>query len=290
MNTETILHTTETDLKQVDHRNITVETDFNKRGLTNYGDIEGLARNIVANGVMEALIGYKVRNEDRFVLTEGHRRLKAITLAFKYNAEGKVGFEDISKIERVPLRTASADKKERLIIMATTGFGKVPLTEMEKAELYSELIEMDVKSGVKRGEAIKALVIRLGISQATVYNLLKLTELPDEIKEAIVKNQISGSTVVTIVREVKDVEEQKRLVNAAIESANTSTETEGKKAKATAKNVAGLKAKSPMQRLKEVAAKLEAQGTQNVRSKVLLELVEALEKKRSLSKIVELFI
>lgn len=287
METKT-LKTSETDLKNVDHRNITIEEGFNKRGADNYGDIEGLARNIVANGVLEALIGFKVRNEDRFVLTEGHRRLMAIELAFKYHKEGKVGFEDISKILRIPLRTASADKKERLLIMAVTGMGKVPLTEMEKAELYNDLIELDVQGGVKRGEAIKALITRLGISQATVYNILKLNELPEEIKESIIRKEISGSTVVAIVREVKDVDEQKRLVKEAITSTKTTADAGGKKA--TAKNVKGLKAKSPLQKLKELSAKLEEKSINNSRARVLFELIDNLEAKASINKMLEIFI
>lgn len=289
MQTET-LKSTRTDLHQVDHRNIIIEEGFNKRKPTNYGNIEELARNIIANGVMEALIGFKVRGEDRFVLTEGHRRLKAVALAFQLNKEGKAGFEDISKIEFIPMRMASADKEDRLLIMATTGFGKVALTELEKAELFNEIIELNVTKGMKKGEAVKALIVKLGISQATVYNILKLNELPEEIKESIAKNEISGSTVVTIVREVKDVEEQKRLVKEAIDAAKVVNEKEGKKSKATAKDVKGLKTKSPIQRLKELSERLEKENINNVRSRVLNDLIEALETKMSTKDMIDLFI
>ena len=289
MSTET-LKTERTDLQQVDHRNIVVEEGFNHRGSNNFGDIEALAKNIVANGVIEALIGYKVRGKDEFVLTEGHRRLKAIKLAFKLHEEGKSGFEDLSKILRIPLRSTSSDKKERLLIMATTGFGKVPLTDLEKANLYNDLITMDIEQGLKRGEAIKSLIGRLGISQASVYNILKLNDLDDDIKAFISSGQISGSTVVTLTREIKDVDAQKEAILAAIYDAEDKTKATGSKTKATVSNVKGLKTKTAIQRLKEVADKLDEDKINNVRARVLFELIEGLEKKVSLNKLIEMFL
>lgn len=287
--TATALDTKRTDLMLVDPKNIVIEKGFNFRGENNFGDILGLALNIVANGVLEAFIGFKVRNEDKYVTTEGHRRMRAIELAKELHAAGKPGFEDISKIERIPFRTASSDLKERLVIMATTGFGKVPLTELENAALYSKLISLEVEDGAKRGDAIKAICQRLGKSQATIYNVLKLNELPVTIKESIEKREISGSTVVTIVREVKDEAEQIRLVNEAIASTKA-TAGEGKASKATAKDVKGLKAKTSLQRLKEVSEKLEAKGVSNSRTKLLDQLVAALEEKQSVKEITELFL
>lgn len=288
MNTETeTLKTQRTDLQQVDPRNLVVEQDFNVR--KDYGDLVGLAHSVVKMGVIEPLVGYKILKQDRFVMTDGHRRLAAVMLAIQFHQEGKPGFEDISKIERIPLRSASSDIKERLYIMAITGERKKPLTDIEKAEMYNRLIELGKKEGKKRGEIIDDIVQRLGVSQATVYNTLSIVNLPEPIKAAIANNLISGGTVVSIVREVKDEAEQVRLVNEAIESAK-SVEKDGKKGKATAAHVKGLKAKSPMQRLKEVAEKLESKEVKNSRTKLLTELLEALDERRSVNKILELFI
>jgi ParB-like chromosome segregation protein Spo0J len=286
-----VLKTVVTDLQQVDHRNIVVEEGFNKRGADNYGDIEGLARSLVKFGVIEALIGYKKRGEDKFILTEGHRRLKAIQLAFQNHAEGKPGFENIDKIRKVPFRVASSTLKDRLMIMAITGKGKQPLTDMEKAALYSELIGVLQTEGLKRGDAIKEVCGNLGVSQATVYNVLALNELPEEIKTSISTGKISGSTVVAITREIKDEAGQVAAVREAIADAEKTAQTEGKKAakKATASNVKGLKAKSPMQKLTEVADKLTSNGVNNTRAKALIEAVNLLAEGGSVNKIYELF-
>lgn len=285
-----VLKTSETDLQNVDHRNIIIEEGFNKRGIDNYGDIEGLARSVVEFGVIEALIGYKKRGEDKFVLTEGHRRLKAIQLAFKYHAEGKAGFENIDKIRRIPFRTASSTLKDRLMIMAITGKGKVPLTDMEKASLYSELIGVLQTEGKKRGEAIKEVCHNLGVSQATIYNVLALNELPEEIKQSISTGKISGTAVVALTRDIKDETAQVAAVREAIADAEKTAQTEGKSAKkATASNVKGLKAKSPMQKMTEVADRLEKNGVNNVRAKTFAELVTLLAEGASVNKIYELF-
>lgn len=287
MQTET-LNTKRTDLMLVDPRNLTVEAGFNVR--KDMGDIKGLAKSIVELGVVEPVIGYKVRNEDAYVMTDGHRRLAAVLLAFQLHAQGAVGFEDISKIERIPMRSASADPKERLYIMAVTGEKKKALTELEKAEMYARLIEYGKAEGKKRGEVIDDIKQRLGVSQATVYNILKLNALPEEIKDAISRNEISGSTVVTIVREIKDETEQIKAVSEAIVHAKALAEKEGGKTKATASNVKGLKAKTAMQKLKEVVDKLDNKEVSNSRTKLLGELVDALENKRSVNKILDLFL
>lgn len=277
--------TKRTDLMLVDPRNLEVEAGFNVR--KDYGDIRGLALSIISLGVQEPLIGFKVRGEDKFVVTDGHRRNAAIKFALEKHAAGDVHFADISKIANVPVRLASSDPIERLFTMAVTGEKKKNLTELERADMYSRLIESIMEStGAKRGDAIDEVIVKVGISKPTLYNILSLNKLPEEIKDAIANNEISGSTVVTIVREVKDVEEQKRLVKEAISSAKAT----GSKKKATASNVKGLASKSPMQRLKEVAAKLQEKEITNVRATALIELVGMLEDKKSTNKILELFL
>lgn len=287
--TATAVHATKRDdIKKVDPRNIEVETGFNKR--KDYGDVLAMAHSVVEMGVIEPVIGYKKRGEDKYVLTDGHRRMAGVHLALELHKEGKPGFEDISKIEFIRLIPSSDDLKERLYIMAITGEGKKPLTDMEKAEMYAALIEVAKGEGKKRADAVKEIVTKLGVSPATVYNTLKLNSLPEEIKEAIVNEEISGSTVVTIIREIKDEAEQIKAVEEAIADAKEIAATQGKKSKATAANVKGLTAKSPMSRLKELRERLEKKEVRNSRVKLLVELLDGLEEKRSTNKLLELFL
>lgn len=285
-----IVTTKRDDLKKVDPRNIEIEPGFNKR--VDYGDIESLARSVVECGVIEPIEGFKKRGEDKYILTDGHRRMAAVNLALKYHSEGKQGFEDISKIELIRLIPSSSDRKDRLYIMAITGEGKKPLTDLEKSEMYEALLEIAMAEGKKRTEAIKEIVVRLGVSQATVYNILQLSKLPETIKTAIGKGAISGSTVTTIIRDVKDETEQVRMVTEAIENAKETAVASGKAApkKATAKNVKGMKAKTPIQKLKAVEEKLIASETKNTRATAFLQMMEILEGGGSVNKIYDLFV
>lgn len=285
------LKTTVTDLPQIDPRNIIVEEGFNEREESNYGDIPALALNIVHNGVLEPLIGFKKRLTEQYVVTEGHRRIRAVNYALAAHAKGTKGFEDISKIERIPMRIGSANIVDRLYTMATTGFGKVPLTDLEKASLYNKLIDLAIAKGMKRGEAIKELIARLGVSQATVYNVLQLATLPEEIKKAIHDKAISGSTVTTIIRDVKDPAQQIKMVNEAIESAKEDAAKEGKTTKkATAKNVKNMKAKTPIAKLVALKERIQSSDINNTRAKAFVEVMELVENGASVHKMLELFL
>lgn len=211
-------------------------------------------------------------------------------LAIENHDKGVKGFEDISLIERVPVLPASANLKERLYIMAITGETKKVLTDMEKVEMYEALLEMGKEEGKKRSETIREICANLGISQAAVYNTLKISELSDSIKDKIASNIISATTVVAIVRELKDPVQQEKAVEAAIANAAKLSETSGKKVKATAKDVKGLKAKTPMARIQEVVDKLEANKVNNTRANALKALLKGIDEKHSLNKLYELFV
>lgn len=284
-----IIETKRDDLKKVDPRNIEIEAGFNKR--VDYGDIESLARSVVEVGVIEPIEGFKKRGEDKYVLTDGHRRHAAVMLALKYHAEGKKGFEDISKIELIRLIPSSSNIKDRLYIMAITGEGKKPLTDLEKGKMYDSLIEIGLAEGKKRGEVIKEICVKLGVSQATVYNVLQLNSLPEEIRTAIGKGAISGSTVTTIIRDVKDPEAQIKMVNEAIESAKEDAAKNGKATKkATAKNVKGMAAKTPIQKLQALSEKIESAELNNTRAKTFVEVMKLIENGASVHKMFELFL
>lgn len=284
-----VIETKRDDLKKVDPRNIEIEAGFNKR--IDYGDIEGLARSVVEVGVIEPIEGYKKRNEDKYVLTDGHRRHAAVMLALKYHSEGKKGFEDVSKIQLIRLIPSSSNIKDRLYIMAITGEGKKPLTDLEKGNMYQALIDIGLAENKKRGEVIKEICAKLGVSQATVYNVLQLNTLPEEIRTEIAKGAISGSTVTTIIRDVKDPEQQIKVVTEAIADAKATAAQNGKATKkATAKNVKNKAAKTPMEKLVALKERLESSDINNTRAKTFIEVMELVKDGASVHKMFELFL
>lgn len=285
---DTAEKTKRTDIMLVDPRNVVVEDGFNVR--KDMGDIEGLAKSVVECGILVPIEGYKVRDEDKYVLTDGHRRLLAVMLALKHNAAGKAGFEDITKITRIRLIPTSANTEDRLYIMAITGEKKKDLTDLEKADMYARLLEYALAKGKSKGEATEDICTRLAISKATFYNTVKLNELPEEIKTSIADGKISGNTVIAIVRDIKDVDAQKTAVEEAIFEAELVAEkTGGKAKKASVKDVKGLKAKSPIQKLKAVVEKIKDNELTNVRALALVEAFALIEEGKSVNKIYELF-
>lgn len=284
------LKTTKTDVMNVDYRLIKVEENFNERDENNYGDIEGLALNIAQNGIFEALLGFKKGGE--FILTEGHRRLRATKLAHENHAAGKKGFEDVSKILQIPFRSSGHTMLERLMIMGITGMGKQPLTDLEKARLYERVIaELENDKDLKRGDAIKQLQQSFGIkSVANVYNILSLNKLPEEIKTLIHNNEISSNAVLAITREIKSPEDQIKAVEEAVFEAQLQAEKTGKEVKkATAAHVKTIKPKSLKDKLAAVKEALVKSGATNVRAKAFLELVEGLDENISVKKLIAIF-
>lgn len=285
------LKTTKTDVMNVDYRLVKVEENFNERDENNYGDIEGLALNIAQNGIFEALLGFKKGGE--FILTEGHRRLRATKLAHENHAAGKKGFEDVSKILQVPFRSSGHTMLERLMIMGITGMGKQPLTDLEKARLYERVIaELENNDkDLKRGNAIKKLQQSFGIkSVANVYNILSLNKLPEEIKTLIHNNEISSNAVLAITREIKSPEDQIKAVEEAVFEAHLQAEQTGKEVKkATASHVKTIKPKSLKDKLAAVKETLVKTGATNVRAKAFLELMDGLDENISVKKLVAIF-
>lgn len=286
METE-VLKTTRTDLHQVDPRNVIVEEGFNKR--FDYDDLASLALNILQFGLIEPLKGHKVRGAEQYILTDGHRRHAAVMLAIENHAKGVKGFEDISKIERIPMLPASANLKDRLFIMAITGTKKKLLNDMERLAVYDAIMEIGLAEGKKRPQIIDEIVTTMGVSKASVYNTLTIGKLPDVIKQRIIDNEISASTVVGITRELKTADQQIKAVEVAIESANKAAASTGKKVKATAKDVKGSANKPTMSRLEELVAKLDELGVKNQRVTTLKTLVDGLKNKKKLNQLLDYF-
>lgn len=257
---EEIKDTKKTDLLLVDPRNIIVEEGFNVR--KDYGDIEGLMQSIIENGLLEPLSASKVRGEDKFILTDGHRRMTAILKAIEKGHD----------IPFVKVITASGNIEDRLFNMVITGAGKKALTVLEEGEAYKRLVAYSYVP--------KDIAKKVGKSIATIHNLLTLADAPKVVKNAIERDEISGSTVVQIIREVKNPDELVRVIEEAVVEAKKG----GTHKKATTKHLDKLK--SPLQKLKETLVLLDGVAKDSpIKNLELLEsLVIALEDKKSTAK------
>ncbi len=255
--------TKKTDILLVDPRNIVVVDGFNVR--TDMGDIEALANSILEMGLQVPLMAKKVRGEDKFELVDGHRRFKAIQHLM---ANG----HDIPFVKVLPF---TGNEEDRVLAMVTTGTGQKPLTELEQAEAVKRLVNFHYKP--------EEIARKVGKSVPHIYNMLTLANASRKVKELVISGEISGTTIVHIVRQTADEREQYKMVQDAIENAKK----EGKK-KATAKNVSKLVQKNPAQKLKELIALLDAKGIKNDKTEFVAELVASL-KDSSVEDLVKMF-
>jgi ParB family chromosome partitioning protein len=176
---------------------IVVQEGFNVR--QDMGDLDSLAQSIAAIGQQVPIIATKVRGEEKFLLTAGHRRLAAIKLANeKYGAN----------ITQVNVMGASGDEKSRVLTMLLDGEGAKKLTAAELAEGFARLKEM----GMKPQEIGKSV----GISQAQVYNILAVGKAPEAIQKMVEEGDISVALVNEIQRDTKDSDEQVKLAEEAV--------------------------------------------------------------------------
>jgi ParB/RepB/Spo0J family partition protein len=238
--------------------NIVVEDDFNVR--KDMGDLEGLMNSILANGQLEPIMVHKVAGEEKYVLTDGHRRFAAIKLAL----------EKGNPIPYVKAIKVSGTTEDRLFAMVITGTDKKPLTVLEEAEAYKRLVNLSYE--------VKDIATRIGKSLPHVYNALKLADAPKKLKKAIESGAISATTVSQLIREVGETDDVLAIVETAIAAAKT--QPDGKVKKVTKKDVVTvakktgkIKARSGMEKLEAVYESLKGQEATNF---ILLEDLLAL--------------
>jgi len=244
---------------------ILVEDGFNVR--KDMGDIDALAQSIAAIGQQVPIIATKVRGEDKFRLTSGHRRLAAIKLANeKYGAN----------ITQVNVMAASGDEKSRVLTMLLDGEGAKKLTSAEMAAGFARLKEMGMKP--------KEIGASVGISQAQVYNILAVSKAPEAIQKMVEAGEISVALVNEIQRETKDADEQVKLAEEAVANAGVEA-PEGKKKKATSSNANTSKVSADVAKLE---AALELADPTTAKAAVLKAVVNKLKAKASAEEIAKL--
>lgn len=256
-----VLKTKNNDYYNVDPRNIIINEDFNVR--KDYGNIEALALSIVNNGQVEPILVSKVRGEDKFVLVDGFRRMRAINWAIEQGHE----------IPFVKAMLSVGNEEDRIFAMVITGIDKKLLNPLEEGEAYKRLINFGYKT--------KEIATRVGKTVAHVYNVLKLADAPKIVKDAITENAITATTVTQLIREVENPDELIEVVTNAIKEAKTNAN--GKKAKATVKNANINKLKTPMQKLCEAHDLLTKKGETPMTDK-LFDLIALIKDKNSTPK------
>ncbi|HEV2075015.1 MAG TPA: ParB/RepB/Spo0J family partition protein, partial [Thermoleophilaceae bacterium] len=127
-----------------------------------------LAEAIKARGVLQPVVGRALPG-GTYELLAGERRLRASRLA---------------GLDRIPALVRRAGEGERLELALIENMAREDLNPIESARACATLVE---DLGITKEE----LGRRLGRSRATVSNLIRLLELPDEVLSLIASGQLS---------------------------------------------------------------------------------------------------
>jgi ParB family chromosome partitioning protein len=131
-------------------------------------DLADLAASIREHGVIQPLI-VTPKPDGTFTLIAGERR---------WQASQRAG------LRTVPVITREANNQQMLEVALIENVQRADLNSMEEAEAYRQLVE-------EFGLSHEAVAKRVGKSRSTVTNTMRLLELSDKMKQAIVDGVIT---------------------------------------------------------------------------------------------------
>ena len=129
--------------------------------------IEELASSIKEHGIIQPLVLRKLG--DKYEIIAGERRYKASTLA---------------GLTTVPAVISNIDDNKSAEIALVENIQRRDLTPIEEARSYKNLLD---KGYLTQDELAK----KMGLSQSTIANKLRLLNLADEVQQALLENKIS---------------------------------------------------------------------------------------------------
>ena len=145
-----------------------VPNEFQPRTQFDEEKIKELAQTLHTHGMIQPIV-VRRKDDEQYEVIAGERRLRAAKL---------LGWEKISAIIRALSDTETAS------IALIENIQREELSVIEEAKAYTQLIEMHSLTQ-------EALAQRLGKSQSTVANRIRLLALPEEIQQALIEKKIT---------------------------------------------------------------------------------------------------
>ncbi|HLS61074.1 MAG TPA: nucleoid occlusion protein [Virgibacillus sp.] len=186
---------------QIPVENITANR-FQPRTIFNEERIEELAQTIQTHGMIQPIIVREIE-EDRFEIIAGERRWRAVQ---------SLEWDHISAIIREMNNTETAS------VALIENLQREELTVIEEASAYAQLIELHSLTQ-------EALAQRLGKSQSTIANKLRLLKLPDEVREALLNKTITERHARALIV-LSDPEKQTQMLHLILEQELNVKQTE----------------------------------------------------------------
>ncbi len=164
---------------------------FQPREVFDERALKELAVSIREHGVIQPII---VRNVNgKYEIIAGERRYKASALA---------------GLTKIPAIVRDLDDKEASKVALLENLQRKNLNPIEEARTYQKILEIDQMTQ-------EALAKTMGKSQAAVSNKIRLLSLPDEIQDALLKEQISERHARALLN-LEDSNKQKEMLEKVI--------------------------------------------------------------------------
>lgn len=154
--------------------------------------INELSKSIKEHGVIQPIVVRPIG--DKFEIIAGERRYKASCMA---------------GLKTIPALITDLNDKDSAEVALIENVQRENLTPIEEAISYRKILDMGYITQ-------DALATKLGKTQSTIANKLRLLNLDDEVQEALLKERISERHARSLLR-LTDKEQQKLMLNRIIE-------------------------------------------------------------------------
>lgn len=154
-------------------------------------ELQELAESIKVHGVFQPILVRKALSG--YDLVSGERRLRASKLAGK---------------KKIPAIVVDFNDSQMMEVALLENIQRKDLNPIEEAEGYDQLIK-------KFNYTQEQLADRLGKSRANITNMLRLLNLPDEVREYVLKGKLSYTKARTLLT-IEDEEKMKDLADRAV--------------------------------------------------------------------------
>lgn len=175
---------------------------FQPREIFNEEKIKELAQTIRTHGMIQPIVVRKY-DDHQYELIAGERRWRAIQ---------ELGWENIPSIVRDMTDTETAS------VALIENLQREELTVIEEANAYQQLIEMHSLTQ-------EALAQRLGKSQSTIANKMRLLNLPKSVQQALLDQLITERHARALIR-LKEEDKQLKVLQVIIDKELNVRQTE----------------------------------------------------------------
>lgn len=179
---------------------------FQPRIKFNEDSINELCESIKEHGVIQPIV---VRSMgDKYEIIAGERRYKASLLAGK---------------RTIPAVITNLNDKDSAEVALIENVQRKDLTPIEEAISYKKILDMGYLTQ-------EELAVKLGKTQSTVANKLRLLNLDEEVQEAVLEEKISERHARSLLK-LSDINQQRKMLSKIIENRLTVRRTDEEIAK-----------------------------------------------------------